>query len=100
MAGTLRRPPAAPYDVVFLDPPYPLPDAAVDDDLHALRRHGWLVPGAMVVVERSVRSAEPAWPAGIARRPRRSGTARPCFGTVTPSRRSTSPAGDPDPSQE
>src|SRR6478735_4951588 len=26
VAGTLRRSPAAPYDVVFLDPPYPLAD--------------------------------------------------------------------------
>jgi 16S rRNA (guanine966-N2)-methyltransferase len=63
--STLRRSPAAPYDVAFLDPPYPLPDAAVRDDLHALVAHGWLVPGAMVVVERSGRSPEPAWPDGI-----------------------------------
>ena len=39
--------------------------AAVRDDLHALVAHGWLVPGAMVVVERSGRSPEPAWPDGI-----------------------------------
>jgi len=26
---------------------------------------GWLVPGAMVVVERSSRSPRPTWPAGI-----------------------------------
>jgi 16S rRNA (guanine966-N2)-methyltransferase len=68
VTSTLRRAPAAPYDVVFLDPPYPLPDGAVRDDLHALVAHGWLVPGAMVVVERSVRSPEPAWPDGFADR--------------------------------
>jgi 16S rRNA (guanine966-N2)-methyltransferase len=65
VTSTLRRTPAAPYDVVYLDPPYPLPDAAVDEDLRALVAHDWLVPGALVVVERSGRSGEPAWPAGI-----------------------------------
>ena len=66
VAATLRRPPAAPYDVVFLDPPYPLEDAAVADDLQTLVSHAWLVPGALVVVERSVRSPEPEWPEGFA----------------------------------
>jgi 16S rRNA (guanine966-N2)-methyltransferase len=66
VAATLRRAPAAPYDVTFLDPPYPLDDAAVAADLEALVAHSWLVPGALVVVERSARSPEPAWPAGIA----------------------------------
>ena len=65
VGGTLRRAPAAPYDVVFLDPPYPLPDAAVTDDLGALAAHDWLVPGALVVVERSTRSPEPGWPPGF-----------------------------------
>ncbi len=62
---TLRRPPAAPYDVVFADPPYPLPEEAVATDLQALVYGGWLVPGALVVVERSVRSPEPGWPPGF-----------------------------------
>ena len=62
---TLRRPPAAPYDVAFLDPPYPLGDAAVGADLEALATLDWLVPGALVVVERSARSAEPVWPDGF-----------------------------------
>jgi 16S rRNA (guanine966-N2)-methyltransferase len=62
---TLRRPPAAPYDVAFLDPPYPLAEEAVTADLQSLTVHGWLVPGALVVVERSSRSPEPTWPAGF-----------------------------------
>ena len=65
VAATLRRPPAAPYDVVVLDPPYPLDDAAVADDLRTLASHAWLVPGALVVVERSSRSPEPGWPRGV-----------------------------------
>jgi 16S rRNA (guanine966-N2)-methyltransferase len=65
VAGTLARPPAAPYDVVFSDPPYPLADDAVAADLAALVEHGWLVPDAMVVVERSARSPAPRWPEGV-----------------------------------
>ena len=35
-------------------------------DLAALAEQDWLVPGAMVVVERASRGAEPAWPHGFA----------------------------------
>ncbi|QBX54194.1 16S rRNA (guanine(966)-N(2))-methyltransferase RsmD [Nocardioides seonyuensis] len=65
VATVLAAAPAAPYDVVFSDPPYPLDDGSVADDLVALVSQGWLVPGALVVVERSSRSPEPAWPPGI-----------------------------------
>ena len=65
VAATLRRPPAAPYDLAFLDPPYPLAEPALADDLAALTSQGWLVPGALVVVERSRRSPEPGWPDGF-----------------------------------
>jgi 16S rRNA (guanine966-N2)-methyltransferase len=61
----LSAPPAAPYDVVFLDPPYPLDEVTISDDLGLLESQHWLVPGAMVVVERSSRSPEPGWPRGI-----------------------------------
>ena len=49
----LGSPPAAPYDVVFMDPPYPLDEVTVSADLELLDAQRWLVPGAMVVVERS-----------------------------------------------
>ena len=65
VATTLQRSPAAPYDVVFLDPPYPHPDDAVAADLRALAENGWLVPDALVVVERSSRSPGPDWPDGF-----------------------------------
>ena len=65
VASTLQTPPAAPYDLAFLDPPYPLSDGEVADDLAALATNGWLVPDALVVVERASRSPEPAWPAGF-----------------------------------
>lgn len=65
VATTLRRTPAAPYDVAYLDPPYPLDSGQVDADVHALHEFDWLVPGAMVVVERSSRSEPPDFPDGF-----------------------------------
>ncbi|PUA80748.1 16S rRNA (guanine(966)-N(2))-methyltransferase RsmD [Nocardioides currus] len=65
VATALRKTPTAPYDIAFLDPPYPLPDADVTGALAALVAHEWLVPGALVVVERSVRGPELVWPAGL-----------------------------------
>jgi 16S rRNA (guanine966-N2)-methyltransferase len=47
---------AAPYDVVFADPPY---DYEVETMLDALR--GWFV--GTLILERSSRSAPPTWPA-------------------------------------
>ncbi|RII85727.1 16S rRNA (guanine(966)-N(2))-methyltransferase RsmD, partial [Clavibacter californiensis] len=51
------------YDVAFLDPPYEVGDAELAEELAALVPR--LVDGAVVMVERSARSAEPAWPAGL-----------------------------------
>jgi 16S rRNA (guanine966-N2)-methyltransferase len=65
VAATLRRVPRAPYDLVFLDPPYPHGTDTVESDLHALRDHDWLVPGALVAVERSSRSTAPTFPEGF-----------------------------------
>jgi len=53
--------PASPYDVVFLDPPYPTTGDEVDGNLEQLSGE-WVVPGGMVVVERSSRSRAPQWP--------------------------------------
>lgn len=63
---TLLRTPPAPYDVVFLDPPYPTPNAEIERALGALVGHDWLSPEALVVVERSARDDPPAWPDGLA----------------------------------
>lgn len=75
------RPVSAPWDLVFLDPPYEL----AQDDLAAVlgslvagpapgSRSGagsTLAAGAVVVVERSSRSPEPRWPVGLERSDRR-----------------------------
>jgi 16S rRNA (guanine966-N2)-methyltransferase len=65
VARALSRRPKAPYDVAFLDPPYARADDDVAADLTALRDQAWLVPGAMVVLERGSRGPEPAWPEGF-----------------------------------
>lgn len=65
VASVLHAPPIAPYDLVFCDPPYPMPDDEVAANLVALVAHDWLVPGALVVVERPGRRSEVEWPAGI-----------------------------------
>ncbi len=52
-----------PFDLVFIDPPYDLPESALTHDLALLAP--LLADDAVVVVERSSRSAEPVWPAGI-----------------------------------
>jgi 16S rRNA (guanine966-N2)-methyltransferase len=57
-------PDGTPYDVVFLDPPYAVPDEEVAATLAALGG-GWLAPDAVVVVERATRSGPPAGVEGL-----------------------------------
>ncbi len=61
----LVREPRAPYDVVFADPPYLLAGDEVERALVALREHGWLDPGALVVLERGSRTKDLDWPPGF-----------------------------------
>ncbi|MFE0045395.1 16S rRNA (guanine(966)-N(2))-methyltransferase RsmD [Streptomyces albireticuli] len=58
--------PTHPYDVVFLDPPYVVEDAALCEILLTLRTQGWLADEALVTVERSTRGGEFPWPDGFA----------------------------------
>jgi len=60
------RPPAA-SSLVFADPPYAMGQDEVSEMLLTLTEREWLLPAAMVLVERSSRSAEPRWPAGLVR---------------------------------
>jgi len=53
------------WDLVFLDPPYPLDEVALAAVLAKLLPH--LAEGAVVVVERSARTPEPSWPEGLER---------------------------------
>ena len=54
-----------PYDLVLADPPYAMPEEELADVLALLVLHRWLAVDAVVVVERSSRSPEPRWPAGL-----------------------------------
>ena len=58
------RPVHAPFDVVWADPPYDVPDEAIDAILAALAASGALAPECMLVVERDKRSRVPTWPDG------------------------------------
>jgi 16S rRNA (guanine(966)-N(2))-methyltransferase RsmD len=66
VARVLAQGPDGPYDMVFADPPYAVPDEEITAMLAALVDGGWLAADAVVVVERSSRGQEPAWPAGLA----------------------------------
>jgi 16S rRNA (guanine966-N2)-methyltransferase len=65
VSSVLATSPGASYDVVFLDPPYPMPADEVVHALTLLVAHNWVEPGGAVVVERSARSVEPTWPGGL-----------------------------------
>ncbi|AUG79839.1 methyltransferase [Kitasatospora sp. MMS16-BH015] len=58
-------PPQAPYDLVFLDPPYVVPDDTLREMLITLRSGGWITEDALVTVERSTRGGEFGWPEGF-----------------------------------
>lgn len=70
VAQVLAAPPeGGPFDVVFADPPYALPDDELAEVQRALVVNGWLAEDAVVVLERSTRTAvrgEPlSWVDGI-----------------------------------
>jgi 16S rRNA (guanine966-N2)-methyltransferase len=67
VARVLAQHPRAPYDVVFADPPYAMDNAELQAALTLLVEQEWLATGSVLVVERSSRTAEPAWPAGLVR---------------------------------
>ena len=55
----------APYDVVFVDPPYATSGRELTAVLTDLLSGGWLTDDAYVVLERSRRDPAPEWPDGI-----------------------------------
>jgi 16S rRNA (guanine966-N2)-methyltransferase len=69
------------YDLVLADPPYALDDGDLSGVLSALAGNGWLAPGALLVIERGVRSREPDWPDGVEQiTTRRYGDTLVCYG--------------------
>ena len=57
--------PPEPFDLVFLDPPYDLDEELLGRILDRLTA-GWLAEDNLVIVERSARSPQPSWSAGMA----------------------------------
>lgn len=62
----VRRQPAYPFDIVFLDPPYELSNPAVEQILQNLVTNGWLTGDGLIVLERSSRESAPRWPDALA----------------------------------
>lgn len=61
----VETPPAVPYDVVWLDPPYEVASDTVNLVVSRLCDSGWLGSNALVVVERSTRTDPVSWPAQL-----------------------------------
>jgi 16S rRNA (guanine966-N2)-methyltransferase len=58
VAQVLASPPdGGPFDIVFADPPYALDDDELAEVQRALVDNGWLADAAVVVLERSTRTA-------------------------------------------
>ena len=58
VSQVLALPPeGGPFDVVFADPPYAVPDEEITEVQRLLVEHGWLAGDAVVVLERSTRTA-------------------------------------------
>ncbi len=54
----------APYDVVFIDPPYAFETEDCNRLLTDLAAHGWVDERSVIMLERSARSSDPAAPSG------------------------------------
>lgn len=65
VARVVAQPPRAPYDLVFLDPPYALGSGEVSEVLRDLCDQGWLAHQATVVVERGARADDLTWPSAL-----------------------------------
>ena len=53
------------FDVVFLDPPYELPNNEIEKNLAALSKNGYLKPSSVVAIERDSKARPLTWPEGL-----------------------------------
>lgn len=63
-AASFLGAPRGPYDLVFVDPPYDMPEREITEVLQLVAAS--LAPRAVVIVERAARSPEPELPAALA----------------------------------
>lgn len=59
------------FDILFLDPPYDVATEAIEQLLADLVGGGWVAADGLLVLERSRRTPEPAWPDQVAEHWRR-----------------------------
>ena len=64
VAAVLAEAPEAPFDLVFLDPPYDLPPGDLSAVLLRLAEGGWAAAGATLVIERAAAAPIPELPPG------------------------------------
>ncbi|MDS1270644.1 16S rRNA (guanine(966)-N(2))-methyltransferase RsmD [Lipingzhangella sp. LS1_29] len=62
-AVLVRQPRGGRYDVLLADPPYSRADSEIESVLNLATE--WLLPNALLVVERSSRAGAVPWPAGF-----------------------------------
>jgi 16S rRNA (guanine966-N2)-methyltransferase len=62
--AVLTGPAPEAFDLVFLDPPYDLDGAELEDVIRRLVDGGWAAEGATLVVERAGGGSPPSWPPG------------------------------------
>ena len=53
------------FDVVFLDPPYDLPNNEIEKTLSSLVKNGFLKSSAVIAIERDSKSKRLNWPLGL-----------------------------------
>lgn len=53
------------FDVVFVDPPYDLPNNEIEKTMDALLRNNFLKASSVIAIERDAKSSPIKWPAGL-----------------------------------
>ena len=53
------------FDVVFVDPPYDLPNNEIEKTMDALLRNGFLKHSSVIAIERDAKSRPLNWPTGL-----------------------------------
>lgn len=66
VTGFLSRPADNSYDIVWLDPPYAMPEEEVTAAVNAILEMGWLADDGLLVIERSSRTLDPVLPDELA----------------------------------
>lgn len=61
----LSQPSSVAFDLIMADPPYGLSNSEIESMAELICANHFLADDGLLVVERSIRDGEPAWPAGL-----------------------------------